>query len=162
VELEQLDPETGDVLAAEGEGVDYRAEAWVEELERLLDRLAPHPRAWAARLRIQLTWYDPELDSTGHAPGADDGDRYEVGDVGSPPAGVGYFPLGGGSRADSLRTLTGWTRIPGRLLEILDLVGERLVGNDWLLDGVVLEILWAPGAPGPLPGPLPRGEVTGP
>lgn len=141
--------------------LDRSPEGWTRGLEGLLTRLAPHPDAWAGRLRIQLVWYDPEGGSGGGGPGADDSDAYEIGDVSGPPAGVGYFPAAPlGSSFQTHKTLTGWTRTPGKLLEIMDLVGERLEKAEWELDGVVLELLWLPGAPGPLPGPLPKGEVT--
>lgn len=162
MDLDQWDPDTDTYTTTVGIVADHSAEAWTAQLESLLTRLAPHPDAWAGRLRIQLAWYDPEGGSGGGGPGADDSDAYEVGDASAPPAGVGYFPAGGSLRegGGTSRTLTGWTRTPGKLLEILDLAGERLIDDDWEIVDVVLELLWIPGAPGPLPGPLPKGEVT--
>ena len=164
MDLDQWDPDTDTYTTTVGIVADHSAEAWTEQLEALLDRLAPHPAAWAGRLRVQLAWYDPEGGSGGGGPGADDSDAYEVGDASAPPAGVGYFPPGGSLRegGGTSRTVTGWTRTHGKLLEVMDLVGERLTDDEWEIVDVVLELLWLPGAPGPLPGPLPRGEVTEP
>ena len=128
------------------------------------DQLAPFPSGgapqdrcttWIGRLRIQMSWYDPE-GGAGSGPSADDSDSYEVGDVSAPPAGVGYFPTSPRETGfETQRTLTGWTRTPVRLAEILDIAGERLIDHEWQIDGVVVEMLWG------APGPAPRGEVTG-
>lgn len=141
-----------------GQWIDRSPDGWTTELEELLRQLAPHPEVWRARLRVQISWHDPE-GGVGR-PSGGDGDAYETSDYASPPAGMPAPPSGGIETGFARRrTLTGWVRTTGRLAEVCDLVCERLGDADWLVEGLVIEILYSPtGAP--LPAPLPRGEVT--
>lgn len=144
--------------------------AWLDPLEdviRHLERASGFPPFWRGRLRIQISWWEPMDDDIYGAryEGEDgvDGD-YEGGDSQSPPANVAYFPPPPPEerqprRKGERKTLTGWTRDPMKLLEILDTATERLRGESeddegWIVTGVIVEMVWG------ADGKLTREEIT--
>lgn len=151
-------PPTTSELGEGDDGSDYEVwtGSWLDQIEAELDALDPFPGDWHGRLRVQAYWSD--MDPYGYGQGeeaADPGDEYEVSDASSPPAGMSHMPPAPYTgRYDERKTLTGWTSQPRRLLQIMEIVGERLGNDDWVVTGIILEMVWD-GA-----GKLGKGEVT--